>query len=50
MEPAGLATADPGSLWWGAHPQGVGKHLVRWGFTPKGPIKRAYEQRPDNVG
>jgi transposase len=30
-------------------PQGVGKYLARWGFTPQKPIKRAYEQRPEAV-
>ncbi|MBL8436684.1 MAG: IS630 family transposase [Zoogloeaceae bacterium] len=30
-------------------PQGVGKYLARWGFTPQKPIKRAYEQRPELV-
>lgn len=24
----------------------IGKYLTRWGFTPKKPIKRAYEQSP----
>ena len=24
-------------------PQGVGKYLARWGFTPQKPIRRAYE-------
>ncbi|MCS6763931.1 MAG: IS630 family transposase [Candidatus Protistobacter heckmanni] len=27
----------------------VGDYLKRWGFTPKKPIKRAYEQRPESV-
>ncbi|MCS6764624.1 MAG: IS630 family transposase [Candidatus Protistobacter heckmanni] len=27
----------------------VGDYLKRWGFTPKKPIKRAYEQRPEAV-
>lgn len=27
----------------------VGKYLVRWGFTPQKPIKRAYEQSPAAV-
>lgn len=30
-------------------PQGIGKYLARWGFTPQKPIKRAYEQRPEAV-
>ena len=30
-------------------PQGVGKYLARWGFTPQKPLKRAYEQRPEAV-
>lgn len=30
-------------------PQGVGKYLRRWGFTPQKPIKRAYEQSPAAV-
>lgn len=30
-------------------PQGVGKYLARWGFTPQKPIRRAYEQRPEAV-
>ncbi len=30
-------------------PQGVGKYLARWGFTPQKPIKRAYEQSPAAV-
>lgn len=30
-------------------PQGIGKYLARWGFTPQKPIKRAYEQRPEVV-
>ncbi|XDJ36045.1 MAG: winged helix-turn-helix domain-containing protein [Burkholderia sp.] len=29
--------------------QGVGLYLARWGFTPKKPMKRAYEQRPEAV-
>lgn len=27
----------------------IGKYLVRWGFTPQKPIKRAYEQSPEAV-
>ena len=27
----------------------VGNYLARWGFTPKKPIKKAYEQRPEAV-
>ena len=27
----------------------IGKYLVRWGFTPQKPIKRAYEQKPEAV-
>ena len=30
-------------------PQGVGKYLARWGFTPQKPIRRAYEQSPAAV-
>lgn len=30
-------------------PQGVGKYLARWGFTPQKPIEKAYEQRPEAV-
>lgn len=30
-------------------PQGVGKYLARWGFTPQKPARRAYEQRPEAV-
>ena len=30
-------------------PQGVGKYLARWGFTPQKPLKRAYEQRPEAI-
>ncbi|MGF1451966.1 MAG: IS630 family transposase [Opitutales bacterium] len=30
-------------------PQGVGRLLKRWGFTPQRPIKKAYEQRPAEV-
>ena len=26
--------------------RGVGKYLKRWGFTPRKPIRRAYEQSP----
>ncbi|XDJ35368.1 MAG: winged helix-turn-helix domain-containing protein [Burkholderia sp.] len=29
--------------------QGVGLYLARWGFTPKKPMKWAYEQRPETV-
>ena len=29
--------------------RGVGNYLSRWGFTPQKPIKRAYEQRPEEV-
>ncbi|KAF1003540.1 MAG: IS630 family transposase ISCARN25 [Burkholderia gladioli] len=29
--------------------QGVSLYLTRWGFTPKKPMKRAYEQRPEAV-
>ena len=28
----------------------VGEYLKRWGFTPQKPLKRAYEQRPEDVG
>lgn len=28
----------------------VGEYLKRWGFTPQKPAKRAYEQRPAEVG
>lgn len=28
----------------------VGEYLKRWGFTPQKPLKRAYEQRPAEVG
>lgn len=28
----------------------VGEYLSRWGFTPQRPLKRAYEQRPEEVG
>lgn len=27
----------------------VGEYLLRWGFTPKKPIKRAYEQQPKEI-
>ena len=27
----------------------VGEYLSRWGFTPQRPLKRAYEQRPEEV-
>ena len=27
----------------------VGETLKRWGFTPQKPLKRAYEQRPEQV-
>jgi len=27
----------------------VGEYLMRWGFTPQKPLKRAYEQRPAEV-
>ncbi len=27
----------------------VGEYLKRWGFTPQKPLKRAYEQRPEDV-
>ena len=27
----------------------VGEYLKRWGFTPQKPLKRAYEQRPEQV-
>jgi transposase len=27
----------------------VGKYLKRWGFTPQRPVKRALEQRPEDV-
>lgn len=27
----------------------VGHYLMRWGFTPQKPLKRAYEQRPEAV-
>ena len=27
----------------------IGKYLIRWGFTPQKPIKRAYEQSPAAV-
>ena len=27
----------------------VGEYLKRWGFTPQTPMKRAYEQRPEEV-
>ena len=27
----------------------VGEYLKRWGFTPKKPVKRAYEQQPEEV-
>jgi len=27
----------------------VGEYLKRWGFTPQKPLKRAYEQRPEEV-
>ncbi len=29
--------------------RGVGNYLQRWGFTPQKPIKKAYEQRPEEV-
>ena len=29
--------------------RGVGNYLKRWGFTPQKPIKKAYEQRPEDV-
>ncbi len=29
--------------------RGVGNYLSRWGFTPRKPIKKAYEQRPEAV-
>lgn len=29
--------------------RGVGNYLQRWGVTPKKPIKRAYERRPEPV-
>ena len=31
------------------HVRSVGKYLIRWGFTPQKPIKKAYEQRPEAV-
>ena len=31
------------------HVRSVGKYLKRWGFTPKKPIRRAYEQSPAAV-
>ena len=27
----------------------VGKYLARWGFTPQRPVKRALEQRPEQI-
>jgi transposase len=27
----------------------VGEYLMRWGFTPQKPIRKAYEQRPEQV-
>ena len=27
----------------------MGKYLIRWGFTPQKPLKRAYEQKPEAV-
>lgn len=27
----------------------VGEYLMRWGFTPQKPIRKAYEQRPEHV-
>ncbi|RXL79094.1 winged helix-turn-helix domain-containing protein, partial [Citrobacter sp. AAK_AS5] len=27
----------------------IGKYLKRWGFTPQRPVKRALEQRPEEV-
>ena len=27
----------------------VGRYLVRWGFTPQKPVRRAYEQNPESV-
>lgn len=30
-------------------PQGVGKYLARWGFTPQKPLKTTYEQSPQAV-
>ena len=27
----------------------VGRYLARWGFTPQKPIRRAFEQKPDEV-
>jgi transposase len=27
----------------------MGTYLARWGFTPQKPLRRAYEQRPDEV-
>jgi transposase len=30
-------------------PQGVGKYLAHWGFTPQKPTEEAYEQRPKAV-
>ena len=30
-------------------PQGVGKYLARWSFTPQKLIEKAYEQRPEAV-
>jgi len=27
----------------------IGEYLKRWGFTPQRPLKRAYEQRPEDV-
>jgi len=29
--------------------RGTGKYLERWGFTPRKPVKRAYEQNPEAV-
>lgn len=27
----------------------IGKYLKRWGFTPQRPVKRALEQRPEQI-
>jgi transposase len=27
----------------------VGRYLARWGFTPQKPLRRAYEQKPEQV-